>query len=284
VASVGELRPGDHRCVGFHSDDDQREVMSAFVRDGLTGGQRVVYVAGEESPARLRAWLDDRGPSLDTFLASGQLVLSTAERTYYPDGRFDSDLAIEMLVEAAGAAAALGYRGIRLASEMAWALRGVPGTERVLEFEAGLQRRLVDSRTATMVCQYDLRLFTLEELVDVERLHDGLVGPDPVYSDGLLRITRTLEPPGLALAGDIDASNADQVARWLSAALAGGADVTLDLSQLEFCDIGGLRAIVAAAAALEGGRRLVLHRTPPHLWQVMRVVGWDDVSGLVMSR
>lgn len=276
------MRLGDHRCLGFHSDDDQREVLSAFIRDGLTGGQKVVYVADEDSSGRVRAWLNDRSLSPDTFLATGQLVFSTAEQTYYPGGRFDSDLTIEMLLKSADSAVAGGYRGIRLASEMAWALRGVPGTERVLEFEAGLQR-LVDTRAATVLCQYDLRRFTLEELVDIEHVHHGLVGPDPVYHDGLLRITRTLEPPGLAFAGDIDASNADQVAWSVSTALARGGDVRLDLSRLEFCDIGGLRAIVAAAAALDGGRRLVLHGTPPHLLQVMRVVGWDEITGLVMS-
>jgi len=120
-------------------------------------------------------------------------------------------------------------------------------------------------------------------LGEIERVHGGSVGPNPLHADGLLRISRTLDPPGLSLTGDIDASNVDTVSRWLDDAIARGGDVHIELGGLLFCDVGGMRAMVSAAARLGHGRRLVLHGMPAELRRVMRVVGWDEVPGLVVD-
>lgn len=131
-------------------------------------------------------------------------------------------------------------------------------------------------------CQYDLRLDTVEELADIEEMHSGIVGPNPMYTDGALRISRLVQPPGLRLTGDIDASNVTAVADALAKAMQGEGDVHLDLSGLTFCDVGGMRAIVSAAERLGGTRRLVLRGLPSHLQHVIRVIGWDELPGLTI--
>jgi anti-anti-sigma factor len=59
------------------------------------------------------------------------------------------------------------------------------------------------------------------------------------------------------LTGDVDRASAPELPRRLGGLL--GADMVLDVSGVEFLDIGGLRALLALDAGLRGaGHRLVL--------------------------
>ncbi len=107
-------------------------------------------------------------------------------------------------------------------------------------------------------------------------------GSQPIFADGILRISRDSEPPGLSLDGEIDASNVDAVARAVAVALVGSGDVVLDLSGVVFCDLGGIRTIVGVAQSLGGERRLVL-RLPAQLQRAMQIVGWAELPGLVIA-
>lgn len=104
-----------------------------------------------------------------------------------------------------------------------------------------------------------------------------------MYADKQLVIRRTEEPGGLSFTGAIDLFNVESVARSLKTALGGEGDVHIDVSQLEFCDVSGIRAFVTAAEQVECGRRLVLHGLPSQLRTVMTVMGWTDLPGLAIG-
>jgi len=104
-----------------------------------------------------------------------------------------------------------------------------------------------------------------------------------MYADKQLVIRRTHAPDGLSFTGAIDLFNVDSVARSLSSVLGEEGDLHIDVSQLEFCDVSGIRALVTAAESVGSRRRLVLHGLPPQLRTVMRVVGWTDLPGLVID-
>ena len=110
------------------------------------------------------------------------------------------------------------------------------------------------------------------------------LGDEPaVYDDGVLRITRSPAPspaPGYALAGEIDESTVRGLAAKLAELAANLDEVHLDLGALAYSDLAGLRVIVQLAA---GGRRVVLHRVPPHLRAVLAIVGWDAAPGLELA-
>ena len=109
-----------------------------------------------------------------------------------------------------------------------------------------------------------------------ERAEDDLL-----YVDKQLVIRRTSR--GLSVSGVIDHYNVDSFARSLTSSLDGVGDLNIDLSELEFCDVSGIRALVRAAECLNDGRRMVLHGLPPQLQTVMTVVGWTDLPGLVIA-
>ena len=105
----------------------------------------------------------------------------------------------------------------------------------------------------------------------------------PLYSVPILQIVPTVDPPGLALVGDVDRSNVPAVARALAGVGKRAGDVHLDLSGLLFCDLGGLQAIVRAAQALDGGRRLVLHGIPRQLERALEIVDWAPLPNLTIA-
>jgi ABC-type transporter Mla MlaB component len=105
----------------------------------------------------------------------------------------------------------------------------------------------------------------------------------PLYSDTILQIVPTVDPPGLALLGDVDRSNVAAVAQALARTRGHAGDVHLDLSGLLFCDLGGLQVIVRASQALDPGRRLVLHGIPQQLERALEIVDWAPLPNLAIA-
>jgi len=101
-------------------------------------------------------------------------------------------------------------------------------------------------------------------------------------ADDALRITPANGAPGLVIAGEIDESSYPRLMRGL-AALNPRADVHIDLSGVEFCDLAGLRAIVCVTQAEAGDHapgHLTLHAVPDRLRRILQILGWDDMPGV----
>jgi ABC-type transporter Mla MlaB component len=112
-----------------------------------------------------------------------------------------------------------------------------------------------------------------------------------VYDDGVLRITSTSNPPGLALEGEIDESTYPGLVQALQTSTTDRAEVHFSLGGVRYCDLAGLRAIVRATGIGEDsangdghGRRVVLHEVPAQLVKVLRIVGWDATPGLAVDQ
>jgi ABC-type transporter Mla MlaB component len=127
----------------------------------------------------------------------------------------------------------------------------------------------------------------------LEERRFAMTSSNAVYDDGVLRITNTTDPPGLAIAGEIDESTYPGLLSALQRSADGRAEIHFSLGGLKYCDLAGLRAIVCATGTdtsdgsyngRHGGRRaVVLHEVPPQLVTVLRIVGWDSTPGLTLD-
>ena len=119
-----------------------------------------------------------------------------------------------------------------------------------------------------------------------------MTGDCAVYDDGVLRITNTDDPPGLAIVGEIDESTYDGLIGALGRFAHGPREVHVSMGGVSYCDLAGLRAIVRVTGADDGARgsnggdsrRVVLHEVPPQLAAVLRIVGWDSTPGLAVDQ
>jgi ABC-type transporter Mla MlaB component len=120
-----------------------------------------------------------------------------------------------------------------------------------------------------------------------------MTGDCAVYDDGVLRITNTDDPPGLVIAGEIDESTYPGLVGALGRFTNGPAEIHLSMGGVSYCDLAGLRAIVCVTGASASGaacngfghsKRVVLHKIPPQLENVLEIVGWDSTPGLAVDR
>ena len=114
-----------------------------------------------------------------------------------------------------------------------------------------------------------------------------------VSDDGELRITRLGDEPWLVVAGEIDEYSYKSLIRALASVARDPGEIHIDLADVEYCDVAGLRAFVVLAAAPcrdqaglcrdQAGPRVVLHQVPPRLVNVLHILGWDATSGLTIA-
>jgi anti-anti-sigma regulatory factor len=85
----------------------------------------------------------------------------------------------------------------------------------------------------------------------------------------------------------IDESTYPVLRRALAkAAMAGDDAIRVDMAQVEFCDLAGLRMIVSAAGP--GGQNraaaalVVIADLPTPLSDLMHILGWDTAPGVVL--
>lgn len=100
--------------------------------------------------------------------------------------------------------------------------------------------------------------------------------------------TLTTPPPVLQLAGDID----EWTYPYLTEALARVSRaeerlIQVDLLDVHYCDVAGLRAILSLAGGKGHGRgavdQIVLAPLPGFLQRLLRILGWDATPGVILE-
>ena len=152
VKTINDLQPGDHLCLVYDTEQEHRDVLTAFVREGLRRGEKVMYFADAHTPALLLDYLSNE-PNLGRSLQSGQLQVLTADQVYLRDGRFDVDRTIRLLTAELDQALKEGYPALRVTGEMTWAFGKAPGVKQLFEYESRVNE-FFTGRPAIGLCQY----------------------------------------------------------------------------------------------------------------------------------
>jgi len=168
---------GEHTCALYDNDADRRAVVGRVLRDGLQRNMKILYVADGAAIDQIRGWF-----GLSEEEHAGRVTFGQADDCYGKGGRFDPDCMIDHVNCEIKKAEAEGFAGLLATGEMSWALRGIPGSERLMEYEAKLNRVYPGSRGAGL-CQYDMRLFPPARSLDVLRAHPKAVVGRQTYDN-----------------------------------------------------------------------------------------------------
>jgi len=267
---VDELRAGDHACLTFSDEEERLDLVAAFVADGLDAGQQVVCYTDTHRPATLGDHLADREIAVAAVLDTGQLRIHAIEQWWLRDGGFDSDALLGVIAAQIAEAERGGFTGLRITSDMSWAVRPVPGVEHLSVYESAVNDLFADGRL-TSICQYDRQRFDAVTLAVVADTHSHAVAAATYHDDALLRICRQYRPRGVRIAGEIDYRSLEPLRTALAEAVRLDRHLHLNLTQLRFMDatIGG--EVLNTAAAL-GADRQVTVRCPPQIAKVLAVL------------
>jgi anti-anti-sigma regulatory factor len=282
---VDPLRLGDHVSWIFDDDERRLRVMARLVGEGLDQGQKVLYLTGSLLPTALLAGLAAHGAPVAEAYGSGQLVLTVAEDGYQKPGPFNAHIAIQTVTRQMTLADREGWAGLRVLADMVWVLRPAPDLEQLTWYESQVNRLLVEGR-ALVVCQYDTRLFSPAELLQIQALHRPRQRTGEDVWVPLLRLLRTGEPPRLRLVGEADLSNRTALAAVLATMATDASDhrrpLVIDVSALTFADSGAANLLMRAGVAVPTGVRLV--GCSPTFARLLNLLGAETILGLRIER
>ena len=170
-----ELYPeGTHICYLYNDDDERRRILPLFARHALIEHESFDYLADVPDPQDLPRVMSELDLARAVRDLPGQVEMSTARQGYFPDGCFDPDAMLGRLRERYEQCIAAGMAGARIAGEMTWALRNIPGSDRILECESRINE-LVKDAPITVMCQYDMRKFDGTMIFDVMNVHPIMI-------------------------------------------------------------------------------------------------------------
>ena len=187
---LADLKPGNHLCCLYETKEEHRAVLTFFVRQGLERGEKALCIVDSVAEGKVDvhnvetvlSYLRDDGLDVDDYLARRQLVFCTHDATYMQKGVFDPESMIALLRAETEQALGEGYAALRVSDEMTWVLQGLPGSERLIEYEARLEDFLRGSQ-CLLLYQYDRRRWKARVLLDVLHTHPVAVVGTEVYDN-----------------------------------------------------------------------------------------------------
>lgn len=280
ASRVEDLRPGDHACLTFSDGEERLDLVAAIVRDGLQSGQRVLCVTDTLSQVALTGELTGRGVALGDATESGQMLVMRTAETFLVDGSFTTQRVVDLLAAQISQAAAEGFSGLCITSDMSWALRPVAGLDQLMNYESRLTDFVAETN-ATAVCQYDRQSFDTVTLAGVAAHHGFALAAATYHDDAFLRICRQYQPPGIRVSGEIDYRRAEPLTLALTEALALDNHLYLNLGSLDFMD-GSIAGVIMQAAASLGPNQRMTVRCQAHAGKVFHALGLPDQSNVTV--
>jgi PAS domain S-box-containing protein len=183
LRELDRLKPHDHLCLIYESPDEWEETIIPFIRIGLERGEKCLYVTATHTAEEIRERLTEAGINVPEIESRGQLSILLGDEVYTAGGCFDPDRMIQRLINETEKAVGQGYPALRVTGEMTWALKGVVGSERFLEYAAKLNRDFFPKYPCLAICQYERWQFGSEIIWSAILTHPKLIHGTMVSSN-----------------------------------------------------------------------------------------------------
>ncbi len=167
-----DLRPGDHVCYFYDAPAVQLETIATYLVEGLKNGERTIYVYNHHTPKDILDAISAHQLDVKAEQARGALILLTAQEAYMPQGFFDVTAVFNLTKELLKKTLQEGYRGIRAASEMDWALDSPKHSHELIGYELMMDHFFMSEQPPiTGVCQYERKRFPGIVVEGMEHAH-----------------------------------------------------------------------------------------------------------------
>ena len=172
-----------HICAFFDSVEQEYDCLVPYFAEGLKQGEQVVTIRdAQEMAPHTRALQDRMDVRLDEPLRTGQFRVLASEETYLRDGFFGHERMGLMLEDVLKEAEASPFGRVRTCGDMTWALREMPGTDELMEYESRVNAFL-QNHDCTLMCVYDVNKFSGRAVMDVLATHPMVLMGDRMYEN-----------------------------------------------------------------------------------------------------
>ncbi|UCE15505.1 MAG: MEDS domain-containing protein [Candidatus Bathyarchaeota archaeon] len=110
---VLSMRDGEVAVATYTSAADKMKVFSAFIREGIEGGDQVEYLYPDEESGTVRVKLEEHGIDVEKHEKNDTLLMMSITEWYMPDGKFDKDRAVKNGLDLRAEAKRKGYKRAR---------------------------------------------------------------------------------------------------------------------------------------------------------------------------
>lgn len=142
-----------HKCLVYSGHpSEQLPVILPCLIDGLRQGFRSLYLASPDMVAMVTNGLRERGVDVAAETRRGALIL-TSDRSHLKNGVFDPYRMVDALQQLIDQAVTDGYAGLCATGDMMWELGDVSNVDRLLEYEALLEKVFYE-KPLMGICQY----------------------------------------------------------------------------------------------------------------------------------
>ena len=167
---------GDHIGHFYETSKEEMSVLISFLKAGLEARDKCVCLMSSGSKREeVQETLKADGIDIERAIASGQLVVD--EGKSHPQEL--RDMLSRVLAEIPTKFALLRWVGV-----MSWALKKVPTTEKLMEWETHCN--VVEDPAAVFLCQYELPSFLGTVVMDAMKTHplcivSNVIHQNPYY-------------------------------------------------------------------------------------------------------
>ncbi|MEI7812022.1 MAG: MEDS domain-containing protein [Ignavibacteria bacterium] len=173
---------GIHLCLIYSNDEERKKIISQFLKSGITHGEKVAYFADELPPGEVIKWLAKYNVIINNENNSGQFSVSAADQTYCPNGTFDPEVMLLTLKTFYLTAKSENFPNSRVSGEMTWALKGIPGSDRLMEYESKVNNILM-YYPVTAVCQYNVNKFDGAAILECLKVHPYMIAKGQIVQN-----------------------------------------------------------------------------------------------------
>ena len=188
-------------CCFYRSSAELESVFLPYLQEGLRNGENVVCIFRQGEHAGLRSKLESGG--MTSAESSQQLKILTEDETYISGGSFAKHRMAGMLRDLLENAKNSSRPAVRTLGEMSWALRNLPGTDELAEYEC-MVNEFCTTYGCVLACAYDVNKFHARVLADAFATHshivlNGIIHENPHYlppEEFLRHLAHRLSGPG----------------------------------------------------------------------------------------
>lgn len=200
VTLCGETLAGPlHICAFFDSREEQYEILLPWIKEGLNNKEEVINILARDQHHDHCCKLSAANIPVENAVKCGQLKLYASEETYLNEGFFAAERMVSLLENALIAAQKGPYGAFRGYGDMEWALKNLPGTDELIEYEARINT-FAPKYNCSIVCAYDITKFSGSAVADILASHPyvimhGKIHKNPHFIEPIQLLKKLIQRP-----------------------------------------------------------------------------------------